>query len=176
LVVVVVGVVVVVAVLNSRAEVRLRRAIRICYLDPPVDSGPFNVNLEFHSTIQKQTVDDKFDCETNLQKHVVHRVIQFHAPFNVFVESDFCSDLFFQSGFSHFVCFNDLRHRFDVLRCRLRFKVSFLSYRMFFSLCFGHVFALVSDVFSNFSRICFALVFALLIRFLRLHAAPAGSA
>jgi hypothetical protein len=51
----------------------------IYYLDPPMDSGPFSVNFEFHSTCkktqthkqQKLTIDNKFDCETNIQKHIL---------------------------------------------------------------------------------------------------------
>jgi hypothetical protein len=89
---------------------------RIAYLDPPMDSGPFNVHFEFHSKIQKK-VDNKFECENNIkQTLIVHRVIQFKAPFCDLCRGQFVSDMF-SKCVSHVVSFNDVRHRFDVLNC-----------------------------------------------------------
>jgi hypothetical protein len=123
--------------------------ILILFADPPMDSGPFNVNPALHSKFWK-TVETTYDCEQNTQQHLFfHRAIQFKTPFCAvwrfkapcwrfkalfcdlrcrffscrtvfsYLFSDFVRTCFCWGVFKDFVCFDDLRCRFHDLRHRV---------------------------------------------------------
>jgi hypothetical protein len=98
--------------------------IYICIYDadPPMDSGPFNVNLELNQQMQKQLSNNKFVCEQKHNKHMFF-IVQYYLNYR-------------------FVCFLDLRHHFDVSTCRFQnLRCCFSSFRICSRTCFGLVFS-----------------------------------
>jgi hypothetical protein len=76
-----------------------------------MDSGPFNVNLEFHSNMQKQLpTQNMIAKKTPTTQHSVHRVIQVKAPCCVLLSRPIFRT--FSNVCTHVVCCDNVKHRF----------------------------------------------------------------